>query len=252
MNRTDTSQHEFDLALAAELQSALLPQSCPTDCPNHVAAARNRMCSAVGGDFHDFIRVNEDQIAVVIGDVVGHGVRASLVMAQIMALLRSGAVKLARPTQVMTAVNNMLIDLGGRIGSVLPCSLLYCVIDAPTGLGLFVNAGHPQPFICRRDRSEPAQLGSPNTLLGIDEFDPIEACHSFDSGERLVMFTDGITDAANSFGDRFGNARLLDTINGCISDDPECCVEGVFRAVDEFRDGAAQTDDETIVVIDRL
>ncbi len=251
-NPTETSQQAFDLALAAELQAALLPQSCPTDCPNHVAAARNRMCAVVGGDFHNFIRVNEDQIAVVIGDVVGHGVRASLVMAQIMTMLRSEVVNLSRPAQVMTAVNNMLIELSEKTGSVLPCSLLYGVIDTPTGLGLFVNAGHPRPLIFRRDQSDPVQLGSGNILLGIEPFEPEEACYTFATGDRLVMFTDGITDATNPTGDHFGKARLLEAIEKCNSDDPQCCVDGVFCAVEEFRGGADQLDDETIVVIDRL
>jgi len=80
-------EHELDLALAAQLQAALLPASCPSDCPHQSAAARNRMCGRVGGDFHDFLRINPDQTAILVGDVVGHGVRAALLMAKIMGFL---------------------------------------------------------------------------------------------------------------------------------------------------------------------
>lgn len=247
-----TTEQELDLALAAQLQAALLPKTCPTNCPHHVAAARNRMCAGVGGDFYDFIRINDDQIALVIGDVVGHGVRASLVMAQIMGFLRSRPGKLSRPGQMVADLNEMLIGLGNSIGSVLSCSLLYGVIDAPTGAGFFINAGHPRPFITDRSKSKPLHLGDPDMLLGVEEFAPTEACHTFRPGERLVMFTDGITDATNPAGERFGDARLQQTVNDYLSAEAEGCAEGVFRAVEQFRRDAKQTDDETIVVIDRV
>jgi sigma-B regulation protein RsbU (phosphoserine phosphatase) len=252
MPHADNTEHELDLVLAAELQAALLPRACPTDCPHHVAAARNRMCVGVGGDFYNFIRINEDQIALIIGDVVGHGVRASLIMTQIVGFLRTEPARLSRPSQVISDLNEMLVEMGERIGTVLPCSLLYGVIDAPTGAGFFINAGHPCPFICDRETSRSMRLSETNMLLGIEKFTPAEACHTFVPGERLVMFTDGIVEAANSADEQFGDMRLREIINKCLTDDPETCVEGVFRAVEEFRQGARQTDDETIVVIDRV
>ncbi|NQU75936.1 MAG: serine/threonine-protein phosphatase [Planctomycetes bacterium] len=252
MAHVGTNEQELDLALAAELQAALLPKACPTDCPHHIAAARNRMCAGVGGDFYDFMRINEDQIGLVIGDVMGHGVRASLIMAQIMGFLHSHPLELSRPVSIVAAVNEMLIGLGNRIGSVLSCSLLYVVIDVPTGIGLFVNAGHLAPFICRRRRTQPLHLEQRNMVLGVEEFTPVEACHTFSPAERLVMFTDGIIDAANPAGGRFGDDRLHAVVDEYLTADPDTCAEAVFRAVAEFRQGARQTDDETIVVIDRV
>jgi sigma-B regulation protein RsbU (phosphoserine phosphatase) len=246
------TEQELDLALAAELQAALLPKSCPTDCPHHVAAARNRMCAGVGGDFHDFLRINEEQIALVIGDVIGHGIRASLVMAQIMGFLRSDRSRQSRPAQMVAALNGALIDLGDRIDSVLSCSLLYGVIDAPTGTGFFVNAGHPGPLICDRRKGGLHRLGRPDMLLGVEEFPPTEVCHTFHPGERLVMFTDGIVEAASPGGERFGDRRLRDVVNEHLAADPEACADAVFRSVEQFRGDAPQMDDETIVVVDRV
>ena len=252
MTPQQITEAESDLALAAELQAALLPKACPTDCPNHVAAARNRMYAGVGGDFYDFIPVNPEQIALVIGDVVGHGVRASLVMAQIMGLLRTEPVRLSRPGEMVSAINEMLIDLGDRIGAVVHCSLVYGVIDTPTGAGFFVNAGHPRPLICKPDKAVVMPLGRSDMLLGIEPFKPTETCHAFTPGERLVMFTDGILEAANSADERFGDDRLYDVIDAHLADTPDACADAVFRAVDEFRGVAPQIDDETIVVIDRV
>jgi len=247
-----TTEADLDLALAAELQAALLPKTCPTDCRNHVAAARNRMCGSIGGDFYDFIRINEDQFAIVIGDVAGHGVRASLVMAKIMGWLRSDPPGRSRPLHVIKELNQMLIDLGERTGSVMPCSMVYVVLDSPTGIAFMVNAGHPRPYLCDRNKCFVLHLGGRNILLGVQDFEPEEACHTFVPGERLVLYTDGLPDAANRSGERFGEANLHRVVSEYSLSGPEQCAEAVFLAVDEFRQGARQSDDETIVIVDRI
>ncbi len=252
MTKDRIIEQELDLALAAEIQSALLPKGCPVDCPHQVAAARNRMCGRVGGDFYDFIRINEEQIGLIVGDVVGHGVRASLMMAQVMGFLRSGSAHLSRPLVLTKELNRMLLDLGDKTGSVLPCTLFYAVIDAPSGLCLYVNAGHPRPFVCDKEKCEVFPGGSRNILLGVEEFEPEESCYTFTPGQRFVLYTDGITDAVNPHNDRFGETRLHETINAHANNEPEICADAVIKALDEFRQDTPPPDDETIIVIDRV
>ena len=252
MKTSHTDEHEFDLALASELQAALLPTSCPTDCANQAAAARNRMCGKVGGDFYDFIRINADQTAIVIGDVVGHGVRASLLMAKIMGWLRSEPAHRSRPTEVIANLNRMLLDLGDRVGQTMLCSLFYAVIDLPSGISFFVNAGHPRPFLCDRDKCQVMPLGGQNVLLGVEPFEPVEGCHTFSPGERMVLFTDGITESQNSQGLLFGETKLHEMVSRHVAQPPSQAVELIFTAVDSFRGEAPQKDDQTLVVIDRL
>jgi len=242
----------LDLRLAAELQTALLPRRCPGVCPHQDAAARNRMRGDVGGDFYDLIRVHDDQVAVVIGDVVGHGVHAALLMAKIMSELRSAATKRSYPTRVVDALNRMLVDLGDRTGTTVPCTLVYGVIDGPTGTGYFVNAGHPRPFLCDRTKCRVLQVGPRNLLLGVEPYEYEEACYQFEPGERLVLYTDGVTDAVNAAGEHFGEARLHEVIDAQVDRSADQCAEAVFDAVDAWRDGAGQADDETVVVIDRI
>ena len=251
MEQIDTTQETLDLALAAELQAALLPKSCPADCPNQSAAARNQMCGSVGGDFYDFIRLNPEQTAIFIGDVVGHGVRSSLVMAKIMGWLRSRSQDASRPTRVIADLNRMLMELGEKTNSVMLCSLFYGVLDMPSGAMFFVNAGHPKPFLSDRQVSRTAPLGGRNMLLGVQEFEPEESCHTFTAGQRLVLYTDGITDANNDKGDYFSDKRLLAVIKENIGATALQCVDAVFNAVETFRNGGLQDDDETVVVIDR-
>ena len=251
MTRQDATERELDLALAAQLQAALLPNSCP-DCTHQVVAARNRMCAGVGGDFHDFIHLNDDQIAFVIGDVIGHGVRASLIMAQVMGFLRSAGDMLARPVDVIVALNRMMIDLGDKSDTVISCSVFYGVIDAPSGLGVFVNAGHPHPFICDRDKCSVMALHSHNMVLGVEEYEPTELCLTFVPGQRFVLRTDGIEDAVDEQNEHFGPLRLYDVICRRPDQDPDQLADAVFGAIDAFRGDAPQIDDETIVVIDRV
>jgi len=249
--RTRTEEH-IEMALAAQLQEALRPRECPLNCPQHRAAARSRMCGSIGGDFHDFLRLNEDQIAVVIGDVAGHGVHSALVMAHILGFLRQPHNRQGRPSEVAKALNRMLVDLGDRADTVTCCTLIYGVIDAPTGLGLFVNAGHPHPFLCNADHGTVVPLPSHALLLGVQEFEPEEICLTFEPGQRLVLFTDGIVDSRNGRGDLFGEDRLRALIRQHQHSDPAQCADAVFDAVQAHRDGQRQFDDETIVVIDRM
>ena len=251
MAPTDSPEHELDLALAAQLQAALLPKQCPADCPHQAVAARNRMCGSVGGDFYDFLRLNEDQIAVLIGDVAGHGVTAALIMAQIMGYLRSQQEARARPARIVSDLNRILIDLGERTEAVTPCSLFYGVIDAPTGAGFFVNAGHPPPYLCDPERCATLSAHRHDLLLGVQEFDPQELCLTFHPGQRLVLYTDGVPDAMNGKAQHFGERRLRQVVSRHIGAAPQQCADAVFDAVEEFRGRAPQTDDETIVVIDR-
>ena len=252
LTSSSNSEQDLDLALAAAVQAALLPTRCPSDCPHQVAAARNRMCRTIGGDFYDFVRLNDDQWTIVIGDVVGHGVRAALVMSQIMGFLRSPNENRSRPAEFIKDLNRMLVSLGERTGLVTPCSVIYAVVDAPTGLALLVNAGHPSPHLCDRNACSVMSLVAHDMLLGVQDFEPTETCFTLSPAQRVVLYTDGLTDAANGDGERFEYERLYALINQHASDPPDRCADAVFDAVEQFRDGAVQSDDETVVVIDRV
>jgi len=253
MNRSKPrTEEEIELALAEQLQEALRPRECPLNCPNHRAAARSRMCGTIGGDFHDFLRLNEDQIAVIVGDVVGHGIHSALVMAHISGFLRMADARRSRPAEMVVALNRMLIDLGDRTGTVTSCSLIYGVVDAPSGLAILINAGHPQPFLCSAGEGTVSRLTPHSFLLGVEEFEPEEICLTFEPGQRLVLYTDGITDAANAANEHFGEERLHQLIRDRLRDTPEECADAVFNTVGQYRNGRKQVDDETIVVIDRV
>jgi serine phosphatase RsbU (regulator of sigma subunit) len=153
---------------------------------------------------------------------------------------------------MVKALNEMLLDLGDRTGSVMCCSMFYAVMDGPSGVGFFINAGHPMPFLCDKKKCAALHLGPRNMLLGVEDFEPEEACHTFVPGERLVLYTDGITDATDPDGQRFEEHRLHEAISRSVDLGAQQCVHSIFQAVEDFRQGARQRDDETLVVLDRI
>jgi len=159
---------------------------------------------------------------------------------------------LPRPSQFISALNELLINMGDKTGSVMPCSMFYAVIDLPTGAGFFVNARHPPPLLCDGNDGSVRLLTTRNALLGVEKFEPDEMCHTFIPGQRMVLYTDGILDATNGRQDRFGQDRLYEIIASGNAKQPQELVDAVFRAVDDFRGAARQNDDETLVVIDRV
>lgn len=242
----------LDLALAAELQSALLPRQCPTVCDQHTAAARNRMCGRVGGDFYDLLGIDDQHAAVAIGDVIGHGVRAALLMSKILGMLRSDLAKgRDDPREVILAVNRSLIDISERAGAALPVSMVYGVIEPSSGRGRFVNAGHPEPLIYRPGEDRWLSLGEHGLVLGVEEYEPDLSEHTFQSGDRLALLTDGLLESRNSDGEFFGLQRVRELLARTAGQDPEQAADALFEAVDEHRGSAEQMDDETLLVIDR-
>ena len=246
------SELELDMALAAELQATLMPADWRLDAPNYHVAALNRMCGRVGGDFYDFIRLNADQAAIAVGDVTGYGVRASLLMAKVMGLLRPRPAECNRPAAIVRMLNEMLLDLGDRMGSAMSCSLFYVVLDAPSGIAFFINSGLPAPLLTDRRAGTVLRLGPAQAILGVEDFEPEECCHTFLPGERLTLCSDGVVNAADSNDRQFGEGRLEQVLKRFADAPCQSCAQAVLAAVDAFRRGARQRDDETILTVDRL
>ena len=241
----------LDLALAAEFQRALLPELCP-ELPQSQGACGGRMCGYVGGDFYDIIRLNDEQIALLIGDVVGHGVRAALLMAKIMGMLRAGARQAARPAHVGDSINTLLLELGQRAGSALLCTLFYAVMDNPSQTLFFINAGHPPPLILGRSSGRIVPTGATDPPLGVDEIALTEMCGELEPGGRLVLYTDGLLDVTDPQNQLFGRRRLEQALQAGAQDPPLRALESVFQEIDLFADGSARRDDQSLVLLDRL
>jgi len=246
------SMLDLDLALAVELQAMLMPAEKLLDAPNYRAVALNRMCGRVGGDFCEFIRLNNDQVAIAVGDVTGRGVQASLLMAGIMGLLRRRPAECSRPAAIVRMLNEMLLDLGDRIGSPMSCSLFYVVLDTPTDTAFFINDSLPAPVLTDREAGTVVRIGLPCPMLGVEDFEPEECCHTFLPGQRLILCSDGVLNATDPNSMPFGEDRLEQAIRRYIDAPCKACARALFAVVDRFRRGTRQRDDETVLIVDRL
>lgn len=186
-------RYDSEAALARGLQDALLPHRLPVhegvDTVGRYLPGTEGM--DVGGDWYDVIETGHGQLALVIGDVQGHGVAAAATMGQLRSAVRAFALGGHRPEDVVQGTNKLLIDLDP--GQFASCC--YVVLDAETGEAQAARAGHPQPLLRRADgTTETVELAG-GVVLGVDSAAtyPVTRLH-LDPGEVLALFTDGLVE----------------------------------------------------------
>jgi len=212
-------QIEEDLIMAREVQLALLPQSYPTfpsgTLPEHSAL---RFChhyqptSTLGGDFFEVVVPSETQAGIFIGDVMGHGVRAALIMAVIRGLVDEMQAFAGDPNRFLKEINRALVVHQVSNAPVF-ATALYMVVDAANGDVHCASAGHPSPFWMRRDlgRVEPLVTGTPRNgpVLGLlADADYPAAQHTLAVNDAVLLYTDGLCEVRNADDDSYGAARV--------------------------------------------
>lgn len=238
------------LQLAAEVQRRMLPDRLPA-FPALDLAARYVPSFELGGDFYDFMEL-AGHLALAVGDVVGKGVPAALLMAAVRASLRAHTQQLYHLDEVITRVNR---DLSHDTRDHEFASLFYGVIDPRTLRLTYCSAGHDPTFVFRADAPRhPDELTTGGMLVGIDAAQRYDrSVFQLRPGDTLVAYTDGLTDALDFQGRRFGKARLRDAIAEVLARDPACSasgiVEHVFWTLRQFAGLAPQSDDQTLVVL---
>jgi phosphoserine phosphatase RsbU/P len=228
---------------AQAIQRALLPPTLPS-LSGVSLAARWEPALAFGGDCYDAIRLTDSRLAISIADVCGKGLPAALLMSNLLASLRAFATSERSPRDVVSSVNRALCrqkDLRRFV------TLFYALYDSATRVLTYTNAGHNPPLVLRRNGSC-ERLASGGTVTGIfDEGTYEEGRVALDPGARLVLFTDGITEARSVDGDEFDDAGLLRTLDRCRHLDAQSMVDAIFDEVGAFAGGRLQ-DDATAVV----
>ena len=188
----------------------------------------------------------------MIADVSGKGIAAALLMAFVRPVLRSALDRAGNPVEALERTNRILVD-ERRTG--LFVTVLCGVLDLDTGAFEFANAGHEMPLLARPDGSEPLWVQGGGPLLGVfGRLDLAPQRIEIKPGERIVLYTDGITDAASPNGSRFGEQRLFRTIaESCVADGTagETC-RAVIQSVLAFQDSALPADDLALLVFRRL
>jgi serine phosphatase RsbU (regulator of sigma subunit)/anti-sigma regulatory factor (Ser/Thr protein kinase) len=234
-----------ELQVAALIQQTLLPKELPAIPGWHVDAFY-RPARAVGGDFYDFIALDDGRLGVVIGDVTDKGVPAALVMATCRSMLRAAAQRHTSPAEVLGDVNDALVP---EIPPAMFVTCLYAIIDTEAGELVFANAGHNLPYVRTADGViELRATGMPLGLMPAMPYD--EKSYSMASGEVMVLTSDGITEAHDPDGEMYGFSRLMSRVARKPSNDD--MVAAVVRDLEEFTGAdVEQEDDITLVVVRR-
>jgi PAS domain S-box-containing protein len=232
--------------VARSLQQGLLPERLPA-LEGMDLAARYRPAgdgSLIGGDFYDVLP-REHGFDLVIGDVTGKGARAAALTAQVRHTLRIAAQYEATPSQVLDVVNRTLLGERGAGGGRY-CTVALCRMDLD-GTATICCAGHPMPFVMRRD-GEIEPVGRPGSVLGwVPDPKLIDVPFSLAAGESLVLFTDGVTEARTT-GDQYGLAGLAELLRAAAGEDAAAVAARVDRAAAH---AGARRDDVAVLVARR-
>jgi serine phosphatase RsbU (regulator of sigma subunit) len=239
------------LAVAADVQRALVPRA-PTGLPGLDVAGRMIPCDAVGGDYLDFLSGDEFTgrgFGVAVGDVMGHGPAAALLMTAARACLRMRSSRPGDIGEVVTDVNRHLASDLGDVERFMTFYLLEVRADAVS----WVSAGHEPALLVDPAAGTISDLEGDGPVLGIDADISFREHHApfREPGQVLAMCTDGITEAWNDSGEQFGRERLRQSLLRHAPQSAGEILEGVMRDVFDFRGLAPQKDDLTLVVLKR-
>ena len=236
-----------ELDIAARVQLSLLPDTLPLTERAEMTGIM-RPAKEVGGDFYDYFHLDKHRIAVMVADVSGKGVPAGLFMVMTRTLMRATAVRYVdAPGRVLASVNDFLEQNNSED---LFVTLFYGVLDERTGRFVYANGGHNPPILVDSDGATPLKTTGGVALGMFDGLDYDHAHVDMEPGARLVLFSDGVTEAFNDDDEAFGDDRLLDTTRALpLEQGPDQDVSDIVNAVDEFAGDAPQFDDITCVVL---
>ncbi len=240
---------ERDLSIAREIQMGILPSdlSACTKGTRLDIHAVIEPAKHVGGDLFEVLRMGEDRVVVVIGDVSGKGIPAALFMAVAVTLVRTMARQFERPEEILLRLND---ELAAQNPQGMFVTMACLVFDARSGRVVGANAGHNPLVLLGSGKPPRFVFPASGTVAGIFPGNEITSeTMDLAPGDKLVLYTDGVTEAFNPEGKMFGNDRLLE----CLADKPgqnaAQTVAGLLDVVRGFAAGAAQSDDITILTV---
>ncbi len=236
-----------EVRLAAKIQAELLPKE-PPSIPGYDIAGQSIPAQVVGGDYFDFIPMDDSHLAICLGDVTGKGLPASLLMANVQATLRSQSFLQTSAQNCVERSNSFLYQSTSAEKFV---TLFYSVLDFKNHTLSFSNAGHDHPFLFQHDQ-EPIRLMTGGIMLGMMETFPFEEeTAPLNSAALLVMYSDGIAEAMNPNQEQFGEQRIAEVIRAHRDMPAAGMVDALMRAAKTHAGTAPQSDDMTVVVVRR-
>jgi sigma-B regulation protein RsbU (phosphoserine phosphatase) len=240
----DKARLDHEIEIASQIQQTLLPKKLP-NLPSVAAAGSTLACYSVGGDCFDVIPLEGGRHGFFVGDVSGKGISAALLATLLQGVFFTTATMDIPLTDVFSRVNQYLCE---RTGETRYATVFYGVLD-PTGRFEYVNAGHVPPLVGRRSGALEA-LSSLNFPVGM--FEQVEyqsASVALEPGEFLVIYSDGVSEAVNVQNELFEEEGLRRIVGDFKGETVEELADAIRDGVKAFTEGAAQSDDITVLVI---
>ncbi|UCE51570.1 MAG: SpoIIE family protein phosphatase [Desulfobacterales bacterium] len=235
------------LGLAQEVQQSLLPKDDPT-LQGFDISGSSVYCDETGGDYYDFIDIDQDRLAVVVGDVSGHGVSSALLMATARALIMLRASMPGQAAGIINDVNKHLSQDSHQTGNFM--TFFYCELSWAERKVCWVRAGHDPALLYDSDTGEFDELKGHGLALGVDyTFEYEEFNRTLAPGQIVLIGTDGIWEMPNESGEIFGKDRLKEIIQTNASLTAKEIIAAVYDALNKYRGTKQPEDDITMVVI---
>ena len=239
---------EKELDVAREIQKSFLPGRAP-NVPGFQIAAYWRSARRVGGDFYDFMPLANHHQGLAIADVADKGVPAALFMALSRTLLRATAMSGRTPAEALNRANELIMS---DARSDLFVTIFYGVLDPKSAVFTYANAGHNPPIWFEARSGTTHFLKEHGIALGVvPEVLVKDYQVKLESGDVLLLYTDGVTEAFNTAGDEFGDPRLAQVIHDHAADPAKAIIDAIVEAVRDFVGDEPPFDDLTMVVVKR-
>lgn len=245
---------EKDLQTAADIQMHMLlskqqlkAASSELDCHAYIVP-----CKDIGGDLYDLIPLGGSRFALAVGDVSGKGVPAALMMATCTTLIRAYSESCQSPAEIIRKTNQRLLQ--GNEADCMFTTLILVIVDCNAGSLVYCNAGHNPGVVCRSDGSIVSLDSVHGPALGvIDDHDYEDEVLAFGSGDRLLLYTDGVSESFSEDGQIYGHQRILDYCSRIsLQQSSRRFLGGLLLDINAFSSGALAHDDVTLLAVRRM
>ncbi len=239
-----------DLDTAHHIQQRILPQQFPAfpDRNEFSIYAEMHPAKDVGGDFYDFFLIDDTHLGFVVGDVSGKGISAAIYMAVARTMIKGIASQILDPAECLSKVNSMLIPESDSSTFV---TVFYGVMDTTVGIINYCNGGHNLPYIVKNDSTVIQVENTPGIILGkIEPFEFEAKQIQCNPGDRIVLYTDGITEAVNETDEMYEEGRLIQFLGNHHPDPIEKLSRGIVVDVLKYMGKANQADDMTLLLLE--
>jgi hypothetical protein len=235
-----------EIDAANRIQAALLPQGAP-DLAGASFASHYRAATEIGGDYFDFLRFPTGEIGIAFGDVAGHGLTSGIVMAMAKSALLVQVDNDPSPCAVLHVLNDIVMKTAPKR---MMMTFFFGVLDPATQTLRFSSAGHLDPYVYRASSGRLEALSVWGFPLGVRRREAFrERTVAFDSGDRLVLYSDGLIEAVDDDGEPFGFERFEKTIVGCGGSSADEIKKTLLTAIRKFTRNRPPEDDQTLVVV---